>query len=100
MNRTEIVHIKAMAADFASKQPKANIGIHLVGTSEWARYKWGPVLGRTAVPSLCTEQGYFWPEVPEVYANAKLDEVEREVRAQIDKALAAGIDALKISERA
>lgn len=85
-----------MAADFARKQPKANLGIHLVGTSEWGRYKWGPVLGRTAVPSLCTDQGYFWEGVREVYAHAKLDEVEKEVRAQIDKALGAGIDVTHI----
>ena len=84
------------AVDFAKKNPKASIGVHTTLTSEWKYYKWGPVLGRTAVPSLCDDMGYFYPDVPFVYLNAKLDEVEKEVRAQIDKALAAGIDVTHI----
>ena len=37
-------------------------------------------------------RGYFYPDVQSVYAHARLDEVECETRAQIDRALAAGID--------
>lgn len=82
--------------EFAKNNPKANLGIHTTLTSEWKRYKWGPVLGRTAVPSLCDELGYFYPDIRQVYAHAKLDEVEKEVRAQIDRALKAGIDVTHI----
>ena len=49
--------------------------------------------GGTAVPSLVDERGYLWQTVAQVYAHARLDEAEAELRAQIDKALAAGIDA-------
>jgi predicted glycoside hydrolase/deacetylase ChbG (UPF0249 family) len=77
---------------YARENPKANLGLHLTLTSEWRRYKWGPVLGRTAVPSLVDELGNFYDGVEEVYAHAKLDEVELEVRAQVDRALKAGID--------
>jgi predicted glycoside hydrolase/deacetylase ChbG (UPF0249 family) len=80
------------AADFARANPGADLGVHLTLTSEWDRYKWGPVLGRKAVPSLVDLRGYLWPDVPEVYASDRLDEAESELRAQIDKALAAGID--------
>jgi len=84
------------AADMARKNPKANLGVHTTLTSEWGRYKWGPVLGCSAVPSLCTDKGYFHGEVFDIYATSSLDEAEKEVRAQIDKMLAAGIDVTHI----
>jgi len=80
------------AAEFARNRPDADLGVHLTLTSEWARYKWGPVLGRKAVPSLVDERGYLWADVPQVFANDRLDEAEAELRAQIEKARGAGID--------
>ncbi|HDP35401.1 MAG TPA: ChbG/HpnK family deacetylase [Candidatus Hydrogenedentes bacterium] len=80
------------AADFARKNPKANIGVHTTLTSEWGRYKWGPVLGCSEVPGLCNEMGYFFEDVFSIYGIGEIDQAEREVRAQIDKAIAAGID--------
>jgi predicted glycoside hydrolase/deacetylase ChbG (UPF0249 family) len=80
------------AAEFARNRPETDLGVHLTLTSEWARYKWGPVLGRKAVPSLVDDRGYLWPDVPEVFTNDRLDEAETELRAQIEKALAAGIN--------
>ncbi len=84
------------AADFARANPAVDLGVHLTLNSEWPSYKWGPVLGAGVVPSLADSRGYLWPDVPQVYANARLDEVEKELRGQIDKALAAGIDATHI----
>jgi chitin disaccharide deacetylase len=80
------------AADFARSNPGADLGVHLTLTAEWNRYKWGPVLGRHAVPSLVDERGYLWQTVAQVYEHARLDEAEDELRAQIEKALAAEID--------
>jgi chitin disaccharide deacetylase len=80
------------AADFARKNPQANLGVHTTLTSEWSHYKWGPLLGCSVVPSLCTEKGYFNEDVFIIYAMSNLDEAEKELRAQIDKAMAAGID--------
>lgn len=85
-----------MVIRFAKQTPQANLGLHITLTSEWGRYKWGPVIGRTAVPGLVDELGYFYPDVQRVYAHATLDEVGREVRAQIDRALTAGIDVTHI----
>ncbi len=80
------------AAEFARDTPSADLGVHLTLTSEWNRYKWGPVLGSEAVPSLCDQGGYLWADVAHVYEHDRLDEVERELRAQVERALAAGID--------
>jgi predicted glycoside hydrolase/deacetylase ChbG (UPF0249 family) len=80
------------AADFARSNPGADFGVHLTLTAEWDAYKWGPVSARHAVPSLVDERGYLWQTVPQVYEHARLDEAETELRAQIEKALAAGID--------
>jgi predicted glycoside hydrolase/deacetylase ChbG (UPF0249 family) len=78
--------------DFAQRVPDADIGVHITHTSEWERYKWGPLSGADAVPSLVTQRGYLHAQVDPFYASARLDEVERETRAQIDAALAAGLD--------
>ncbi|MFI5398749.1 MAG: polysaccharide deacetylase family protein [Candidatus Binatia bacterium] len=80
------------AAAFARRMPAADLGVHITHTSEWETYKWGPVSGASAVPSLVDSRGSFYPDVPTLYAHARLDQVERETRAQIQKALAAGID--------
>ena len=81
------------AAAYARNYPNADLGVHLTLTAEWDRYKWGPVLGRDAVPSLVDARGYLWQTVAQVYEHARLDEAEAELRAQIEKAFAAGIDA-------
>jgi chitin disaccharide deacetylase len=81
------------AAEFGRNNPDADLGVHLTLTAEWDSYKWGPVLGARAVPSLVDERGYLWQTVAQVYEHARLDEAEAELRAQIEKAFAAGIDA-------
>ena len=80
------------AASFAWNNPEADFGVHLTLTAEWDTYKWGPVSQRHAVPTLVDERGYLWQTVPQVYEHARLDEAEKELRAQIEKAIAAGID--------
>jgi predicted glycoside hydrolase/deacetylase ChbG (UPF0249 family) len=76
----------------AVAEPKLDFGVHLVVTSEWDTMRWGPVLGRTAVPSLVDAQGYLLGSVRALHAKAKPPEVEAECRAQIQKALDAGVD--------
>lgn len=72
--------------------PRVGVGLHLTLNSEWSLYKWGPVAGASAVPSLVDEHGYFHAsEVDFVAAKPKLDEVSLELEAQIRRALAAGL---------
>jgi predicted glycoside hydrolase/deacetylase ChbG (UPF0249 family) len=82
----------AEAAAFARRTPGADLGVHITHTSEWESYKWGPVCGAGTVPSLVDAGGHFYRDVESVYARARFDEIERETRAQIERALAAGID--------
>lgn len=79
-------------ADYAKKNPAKGFGIHLCHTSEWQKYRWGPVADRTQVPGLIDPEGYLWRSVEEVYRNAKPEEALIEGRAQIKRALAAGVD--------
>jgi chitin disaccharide deacetylase len=80
------------AAAYARRTPQADMGVHITHTSEWAAYKWGPVSGPSRVPSLVEGRGYFYHDVGPLYAHATLEDMERETRAQIDRALAAGMD--------
>lgn len=79
-------------ADYARQHSQRDFGVHLTHTSEWKYYRWGPVASRDQVPGLVDPSGCLWPSVQEVYAHAKPEEALIEGRAQIQKALAAGVD--------
>jgi len=77
-------------AEYAKTHPDADFGLHLTLTSERVFYRWGPVAARDRVPSLVDSNGYFhlnWNESTHIDAR----EVELELRAQIEKALAMGV---------
>lgn len=78
-------------ARWAQAHPEADLGIHLALNSEWTGYRWGPVSSAGDVPSLLDAQGYLPLTEPMVVARARMPEVERELRAQIDRAKTAGI---------
>jgi len=73
--------------------PEIGFGIHLTLFCDTARDRWGPLTARQQVHSLLDETGaLFTPDqVPELLAQARADEVEREFRAQIDAVAAAGL---------
>lgn len=79
-------------AAYAKAHPERDFGIHLCHTSEWSKYRWGPVAAREQVPGLVDPSGYLWPEIPDVYAHATPEQALIEGRAQIKRALAAGVD--------
>lgn len=76
---------------YAKENPEKGFGIHLTLTSEWKNYRWGTVAPRNEVPGLYDEQGYMWKGVMEVYKASNTHEALIEGRAQIRKALDAGI---------
>ncbi len=78
-------------ARWAKDHPEADLGIHLALNSEWTSFRWGPVSSRDGVPSLLDPDGYFPLVETTVAERAAPAEVERELRAQIEKARAAGV---------
>lgn len=81
----------AEVVEFAKTHPDADLGIHLALNSEWTGFRWGPVSGADKVPSLLDSQGYLPLEENAVINHAKPAEIEIELRAQIERARAAGI---------
>jgi predicted glycoside hydrolase/deacetylase ChbG (UPF0249 family) len=79
-------------AAWARTHQDADLGIHLALNSEWTTFRWGPVSGRAAVPSLLDDQGYLPLLEDEVVRRAKLDEAEKELRAQVDFARQSGVN--------
>jgi predicted glycoside hydrolase/deacetylase ChbG (UPF0249 family) len=79
-------------AAYASTHPGADLGLHLTLTSEWKYFKWGPVTLSEQVKGLADDKGFFYDNVESVIKNAKAQEVEKELRSQIDMAIKAGIN--------
>jgi len=75
---------------YLKEHPDADAGIHLTLTSEWRDYRWGPLSGKPTVPGLVDPEGELWTSVEEVVKHATADEVEVELRAQIDRAISMG----------
>jgi len=78
-------------AEFAKNNPHFDIGIHTTLTSEWDKYFFGGVLPPASIPSLVNKNSYFYPSVEEFAKHAIADEVEKELRAQIDRAISFGV---------
>jgi len=79
-------------AAYARAHPEYCWGLHLTLTSEWKYYKWDGVASSDKISSLLNEEGVMYDKVIDVVSHADLIEVEAELRAQIDKALASGIE--------
>jgi predicted glycoside hydrolase/deacetylase ChbG (UPF0249 family) len=77
-------------AELARANPQLDIGVHLTLTAEFDRMRWRPITG-VADNGMCDAEGYF----PRRVADTRLADpaaVERELRAQVDGALEAGVD--------
>ena len=78
-------------ADWYKKHPEMDIGLHLTLTSEWKNYRWGPVSNSSSVPELIDTEGYLWRRVIDVASRTPVAIIEKEVRAQIERAYKRGI---------
>lgn len=80
------------AVALARDNPQADLGVHLTLNSEWDAARWGPVSTRSPSYGLMDREGYFFRTRREVEDAADLDAVRLEVRAQVARAVAAGLD--------
>jgi len=78
-------------AEYCREHPETDLGIHLTLTSEWKYYRWGPVSSIDEVPGLVDEEGYLCHSVEDVVKHATPEEVETEMRAQVQRAIDFGI---------
>jgi predicted glycoside hydrolase/deacetylase ChbG (UPF0249 family) len=81
------------ATHLLRQHPQIPFGIHLTLLCDTTHHRWGPLTAKQNVPSLLDEAGeLFTPaEVPRLLAQARLEEVELEFRAQIDAVASAGL---------
>ncbi len=78
-------------ADWYKQHPEYDMGLHLAMNSEWKSYRWGPVAGKPNVPGMVDKDGYLWRGVLDTATHAKAEEIEAEIRAQVERAISRGI---------
>jgi predicted glycoside hydrolase/deacetylase ChbG (UPF0249 family) len=76
----------------AKERPALDVGVHLTLTSESRACRWRPISTASRASGLLDGEGYMWPDVPALRHHADRGAVETELRAQIEAALAAGLD--------
>ena len=80
------------AVDLLKQYKNVSVGVHLTLNAEWKNYRWGPVSGRSAVPSLVDSLGYFFPSRATFFAHRPtMEDVEKELRAQLERATHSGL---------
>ena len=79
-------------ADAAARTPSLDIGVHLTLTSEWTSWRWAPISTRSRASGLLDDDGFFPRTVRALQQNLVVEAAEAELRAQVERGLAAGID--------
>ena len=79
-------------AEFSKKNPEIDFGIHLTVTSEWKFHKWDGVLDSKEIPSLINKNGNLYENKKGFTLNADVNELKKELQAQIDLAKSLGIN--------
>ncbi|MHC4707843.1 MAG: polysaccharide deacetylase family protein, partial [Planctomycetota bacterium] len=80
----------------AAANPDIDLGVHLALTSEWKSYRWAPISTTRRNSGLIDADGYFWHRLPMLAVHVVPEAAEAEMRAQIERALSAGIDVTHI----
>jgi predicted glycoside hydrolase/deacetylase ChbG (UPF0249 family) len=79
------------AAAGSRSNPEADLGIHLTLTCEWDAYRWGPISSSDPASGMIDDEGYFYRTTELAQAHGQPDAVARELAAQVERALAAGM---------
>ncbi len=75
---------------YVKGHPGTDVGVHVTLTAEWDDYKWGGISPSDQIPSLLDKDGYFYPSVELLGKAVKAAEAEKEIDAQIDRAVEMG----------
>jgi chitin disaccharide deacetylase len=78
-------------AEAATADTALDLGVHLTLTSEWRHYRWRPLSTTSRASGLIDDDGYFWRDVASLRAHLVPEAAEAELRAQIERAVAAGL---------
>jgi chitin disaccharide deacetylase len=78
-------------AEAAAADPSLDVGVHLTLTSEWPALRWAPVSRVSPASGLTDGDGWLWPDVASLRRHLVPEAAEAELRAQIERALAAGL---------
>lgn len=79
------------AGVWAAEHPEYAVGVHLTFTSEWGNYRWSPIAqGDTS--SLRDSEDFMYHESDEFEKNCDIDQVEKEIRAQIERFKSFGVN--------
>ncbi len=84
----------ARIVELSARNP--DVGVHMTLTAEWAAYRWGALSTADPATGLFDSEGYFPHGTDPTRVHATPDAVARELRAQLEKALAFGIDVTHI----
>ena len=78
-------------AEAAADDPSLDLGVHLTLTSEWAQFRWAPISTTSRASGLLDEDGFFPRDVRTLRARMVPEAAEAELRAQVERAIAAGM---------
>ena len=84
------------AVQMAKANPTLDLGVHLTLTAEYPSYRWSALSSRDPKTGLLDADGYLWATREDAVRHVTVAGAEGEMRAQIDGALAAGIDVTHI----
>jgi len=79
------------AALWSASNRQYDVGVHFTFTSEWGKYKWGPVTRHSDVSSLVTNEGYFHDNCRNFEQSASPSQVSLELSSQVEMALTLGV---------
>jgi chitin disaccharide deacetylase len=83
-------------AEAAAADGSLDLGVHLTLTAEWPHYRWRPISTSSPASGLLDDDGYFPRNCAELRRRVVPEAAAIEMRAQLDRALAAGIDVTHI----
>lgn len=78
-------------AAYARAHPQVDLGVHVTLTSEWNTYRWGPISTRAAQSGMVDGEGYFYHRTDEARQYGDPAFVQAEIAAQVQRAIASGI---------